>query len=229
MIYKTTSGDYYITVKMEHKIDEAYLLIVFGPYVCYCEYVCLYTDYEQAIIEKVKLQEKIDVYQTNQKDYWKGRVWYPEPKPEYGNPKVEVVTIKYDDFNKVNSLYIDIIDKNNITTPLDKTPSTGFDCWFDFLKDQKKEFDKQSSDTITRTFYPMYLVIDFFLIEDYANSKVIGCFTDPETAYNVQSKVLASYGMDIVTETYDDKHYVPLYGCIDDTNFNPEKPYYKWC
>lgn len=211
---------------MDSQIDEGYLLVVYAPYLCYCEYVCFYTNYEQAIKEKLKLQEKINVYQEIEKEHWKGRVWYPEPKPEYGNPKVEVVSIKYDEFNKVNLSYLDVIKKYNITTPLDKTPSTGTGCWFNFLKDQKQMFDKQSS---KQSFFPMYLVIDFFLKEEYTNSTIVGFFRDPEMAYNVQSKVLSSYGMDVVFGTYDEKHYVSLYGCIDDTNINPEEPYYKWC
>jgi hypothetical protein len=189
--------------------------------------VCWFTNYERAISEKAKLQEKIDLYQVKQKEYWKGRVWYPEPLPEYGNPLAEVVTIRYDDIDKVNPKYLDIIEKFNIKTPLNALPSTGYRCWFDFLKEQKQVFDKTTSSE--KKFPPMYLVVDFCLGGDYVNSKIIGLFADPETAYNVQSKVLASYGMDIEFGTYDDKHYVPLYGYTNNNSIDPDEPDYKWC
>lgn len=217
---------------MDFQFDNLYLLIVFAPYVAYCETVCFFTNIERAITEKVKLQEKIDIYQAKQKEYWKGRVWYPEPPPKYGNPIAEVVTIRYEDIDKVNQKYQGVIENLTIKTPLDMTPSTGSGCWFDFLKEQKKVFNETISNNVkqTQTKFPrMYLVIDFCLQGEYVNSKVIGLFTDPETAYNVQSTVLSSYGMDVVFGTYDDKHYIPLYGYIDDTSIDPDEAYYKWC
>jgi hypothetical protein len=217
---------------MNSQSDNLYLLIVFSPYLTYCESVCFFTNYERAITEKAKLQEKIELYQAKQKEYWKGRVWYPEPLPVYGNPLAEVVTIRYEDLDKVNPKYLDTIKEFNIKTPLNTLPSTGYSCWFDFLKEQKKVFDESVSNDMLQTkrrFPPMYLVVDFCLESDYVNSRIIGLFADPETAYNVQSKVLASYGMDVVFSTYDDKHYVPLYGYTDGTIIDSDEPYYRYC
>ena len=216
---------------MDVEIDiskDLYLLIVFAPYVRPCETVCFFSNYERAITEKVKLQEKIDIYQAKEKEYWKGRVWYPEPPPNYGNPIAEVVTIRYEDIDKVHPKYQDTIKNFEVKTPLNATPSTGSGCWFDFLKQQKKVFDDDMKQTPTKLLR-MCLVIDFCLNEEYVNSKIIGLFTDPEAAYNVQSKVLSAYGMDILFGTYDDKHYVPLYGYINNNCIDPDEPYYKWC
>lgn len=204
---------------------DLYFLVVFSPYLAYCESVCFFTNYERAIVEKIKLQEKIDIYQAKQKEYWKGRVWYAEPPPQYDNPKAEVITIKYEDIDTVNPLYIDISETYNTKTALDETPSTGYGCWFDFLKDQKKQLSKRTEGS-QQALYP---VVHYCLREKYLDSQVVGVFTDPETAYNVQSKILLSYGMDVVFSTYDDKHYVCLYGYIDDKHIDPEEPYYKWC
>jgi hypothetical protein len=215
---------------MDVQIDisqDLYLLIVFAPSVTYCETGSFFTNYERAITEKLKLQEKIDLYQAKEKEYWKGRVFYPEPPPEYGNPIAEVVTIRYEDIDKVNPKYQHINEKFNIKTPLNTTPTTGHRCWFDFLKEQKQVFDEKSERF--SKFPRLFLVIDYCFGGDYVNSKIVGLFTDPEIAYNVQSKVLASYGMDVVFGTYDDKHYVPLYGYVDDKCIDPDEPYYRWC
>lgn len=208
-----------------NKSKDLHLLIVFSPYLSYCESVCFFTDYERAIVEKSKLQEKIDIYQIKQKEYWKDRVIYTHEFPEYDNPQATVITIKSNDIDVINPLYKDIIENYHITIPLDETPSTGNGCWFDFLKEQKKEF----SNRIGETNQAMYLVVDFMLKENFKNSQVVGVFRNPETAYNIQSKVLLSYGMDVVFSTIDDKHYVSLHGYIDDKAIDPEEPYYKWC
>lgn len=207
----------------ENKTEDLYLLIVFSPYICYCESVCFFTNDVCANKEKRKLQKKIDIYQAKEKEYWKERVYYPVSPPQYTNPKAEIVKVKSEDIDRINPLYIDIINNYDIKTPLDKTPSTGKGCWFDFLKNQKKEYGKRTTE---RALYP---VIDYFLKEKYLDSQVVGVFTNPETAYNVQSKILTSYGMNIVYSTYDDKHYVSLYGYIGDKYIDPEEPYYKWC
>jgi hypothetical protein len=230
------------TVQTEQR--DLYLMIVYSPYVSYAETVCFFTDYERALDEQTKLQVKIDAYQQKEKEYWKGRVWFPEPPPVYGNPTVEIVKLVYADIDKVNPKYADVVQNVKNNKSLDSCPSTGTGCWFDFLKDQKKVFDDKvgtvvetepsdNDDNVAtkgiQTMFPaFYLVIDYILEDHYRKSQVVGIFSDPQLAHSVQGKVLASYGMDIVFSTIGDEHYVSLNAFMSDKCFDPETPYYKW-
>lgn len=222
---------------------DLYLMVVYSPYLSYAETVCFFSDYERALDEQAKLQVKVDAYQQKEKEYWKGRVWYPEPPPVYGNPTVEIVKLAYADIDKVNPLYVDTVANVKTNKSLDSCPTTGRGCWFDFLKDQKKAVDDKvgavveteppsdNDDNVatkgTQTMYPaIYLVIDFILQENYRESQVVGVFSDPQLAHSVQGKVLASYGMDIEWSTIGEEHYVALYAYINDKCFDPETPYY---
>lgn len=244
----TTSRD---KSQMECQTDQShcmYLLVVYSPYRFNCETICFFTNYERALGEKLKLQEKIDAHEIKQKNYWKGRVWYPGPQVEYGNPKAEVVQVTCKSVGKVNPLYQDIVKNVEHKKPLASIPSSGRGCWFDYLKKQKIVYDnkkgaivesvphhhedtsKQKETKATQTMpTTMWIVIDFFMDEHYEKSQIVGLFADPQEAHDVQGKVLASYGMDdLVLSTYSDDHFVELCGLGFEDSIDPEEPNHRW-
>ncbi len=208
--------------------DCLYLLTVYSHCVSYADSVCFFTDYERAVSVKTELQEKIDARMIEQKEYWKDRCWVnPEYVKEYGNPLAVVVKVPYSEFDKVTQEYKDVVINTTNPRPLKELPSSGPGCWFDFLKSGKKEYDEKTgalcesvdahnADTKTKgtqtKSHVLYVVTDFYMDENYSNSKVVGVFTDPELAQDAQAKVGASYGLDVVYGTWDDKHFVELVG-----------------
>lgn len=212
--------------------DCLYLLTVFSHSLSYADSVCFFTDYQRAVSIKTKLQEKIDSYMIEQKEYWKDRCFVnPEYVKEYGNPTAVVVRIPFDELDQVSRKYADIVKNQVNPRPLKELPSSGPGCWFDYLKSAKKDHDDKAGalcesinnahkahtktkGTQTRP-STLYVVTDFHMDEDFLNSKIIGVFTDPELAQDAQSKVGASYGMDVVFSTWSEKHFVELVGLED--------------
>lgn len=231
---------------MESQTDNGdclYLITVFSHIVSYADSVCFFTDYERAVRIKTQLQDRIDAYLIEQKEYWKDRCWVnPEYVKEYGNPSVVILTVPYSELDKTTPEYSEII--KNYTNPrsLKDLPSSGPGCWFDYIKSAKKEYDEKAGalcETFdihnaeakitskgTQTMFPtLYVVTDYIMDENYKNSKLIGVFTDPELAQDAQAKVGMSYGLDVVYNTWNDKHFVELIG-MDDMSIDPEEVQY---
>jgi hypothetical protein len=133
---------------MESQTDNGdcfYLLTVFSHSVCYVDSVCFFTDYKRAVSIKTQLQDRIDAYLIEQKEYWKDRCWVnPKYVKEYGNPTVVVLTVPYSELDKATPEYSEII--RNYTNPrsLKDLPSSGPGCWFDYLKSEKKGYDEKT-------------------------------------------------------------------------------------
>lgn len=226
--------------------DCLYHMVVFSHNYVYCENITFFTRYERAMKEKVKLQEKIDTYQTKEKEYWKGRVHYPEcePQAEYNNPMVEIIKVMYRDFDKVSQEYIDAFEKHISKNHLMSISSSGKGCWFDYLKSAKKGYDNKSgaivenveditfsnqNNKVTQTMFPaMYVVTDFYLGQEYYKSRIIGIFSDPQVAHDVQGRILASYGMDQMFSCINDKHHVELCAFVNNDCIDPDEPKYRW-
>ena len=220
--------------------DCLYLLTVFSHSVSYADSVCFFTNYDRAINVKTELQEKIDAYMIEQKEYWKGRVWVnPKYVRDYkGHPTAVVLKVPYSELDQVTPEYRDIVEGIDNPRPLKELPSTGRGCWFDFLKSEKKGYDEkigaicESFDALnkgTQTRFPaLYVVTDYFINNDYLNSKLVGVFTDPALAQDAQAKVGANYGLDVVFGTWGDNHFVELAGFADDKQIDPEEiSYYR--
>lgn len=218
--------------------DCLYLLTVYGHSVTYVDSVCFFTDYERANSIKTQLQEKVDAYLIEQKEYWKDRCWLnPKYVKDYGNPTVVVVKVPYSELDKVTPGYADIMKNCTNPRPLKELPSSGHGCWFDHLKSAKNKYDEKTgalcetfdahnADTKTKCTQTrnttLYVVTDFYIDEDYMNSKIVGVFEDPELAQEAQAKVGKSYGLDVVHSTWGEKNFVELIG-LDDKNIDPEE------
>jgi len=220
--------------------DCLYLLTVFSHSVCYADSVCFFTDYERAVTVKTQLQDRIDAHLIEQKEYWKNRCWVnPKYVKDYGNPIAVVVKVSYSELNKVTPEYVELVKNYTNPRPLKEIPSSGPGCWFDYLKSEKKEYDEKTGAVCesfdahnaetknkskgTQTRFPaLYVVTDYFMDENYKNSKLIGVFTDPELAQDAQAKVGMIYGLDVVYSTYSDKNFVELIG-LDDKSIDPEE------
>ena len=220
--------------------DCLYLLAVFSHSVSYADSVCFFTDYERAVSVKTRLQEKIDAYMIEQKEYWKDRIWVnPEYVKDYtGNPTATVLKILCSEFDKVTPEYKDIVESIENPRPLKELPSSGRGCWFDFLKSEKQQYDEKSGALCeifdahnkgTQTRFPaLYVVTDYFINNDYLNSKLVGVFTDPALAQDAQAKVGAKYGLDVVFGTWNENHFVELVGFANDKQIDPEEiSYYR--
>lgn len=225
--------------------DGLYLLTVYGHSVIYADSVCFFTDYEKALRVQKDLQDKIDIYKKEEKEHWKDRCWV-NPKyvsKEYGNPTAVVVKVSYDEFDKVRPEYADIIKNQINPRPLKEIPSSGPGCWFDSLKSAKKRYDEKvgalcdsldGHNAYTKTKgtqtspSSLYVVTDYHMDDDYMNSKIIGVFTDPELAQDAQSKVGASYGLDVVHGTWSEKNFVELIGFDCNESIDPKEiNYYR--
>lgn len=208
--------------------DCLFLLTVYSPYVSYADSVCFFTDYERALNVKDRLQEKIEAFITEQQEYWKDRTF---PITKYITPVVVVVKVPYSESDNVQPMYVDIIRKNTNVTPLQNLPSSGPGCWFDFLKSEQRNVDEKSgalceslNDTskVTQTmFQALYVVTDYFLGDDFLQSQVVGVFTDPSKAHDVQTKVAKNYGLDVLYNTYNDEHFIELVGFTDGKKIDP--------
>ena len=228
--------------------DCLYLLAVFSHCVSYADSVCFFTDYEHATSIKTRLQEKIDAYMKAQEEKWKDHYCWVNPKyvRNYtGNPTAVVLKVPYSELDQVTDEYKDIVENTQNPRPLKELPSSGRGCWFDFLKSEKKDFDEKISALCeadnshnvatkvetkgTQTRFPaLYAVTDYIMDNDYLNSKLIGVFTDPELAQDAQAKVGASYGLDVVFGTWNDKHFVELVGFANEKQIDPEEiSYYR--
>lgn len=221
--------------------DCLYLLTVFSCSVCYVDSICFFTNFERANNIKMQLQEKIDAYIVKQKNYWKDRYWVnPKYVKEDGNPTAIVVKVPYSKLDKVTHEYVDIVKNYTNSRPLKDIPSSGTGCWFDYMKTAKKEYDKKTGascenfdahNAVTKTKCTqtrnstLYVVTDFYIDEDYMNSKVVGVFVDPELAQDAQAKVGKYYGLDVVHSTWGEKHFIELIG-LDGTNIDPEEVHY---
>lgn len=216
--------------------DCLYLLTVYSHCVYYADTVCFFTDYERVVSVKTKLQEKIDAHIIQQKKYWKDRCWVnPNYVRDYGNPIVVVVPVPYSELDEVQPEYRDIVEKYKNERPLKEIPSSGPGCWFDHLKRAKKEYDEKTgalcqllddncATTQTRL-HELYVVTNFYMDENYSNSKLIGVFNDPEMAQEAQAKVGQSYGLDVVYGTWNEKNFVELVG-IGNESIDPEEVQY---
>jgi hypothetical protein len=209
-----------------------YVLSVFHSFTSYSENLCLFTDYQRALNEQKKLQEKIDAYQKTKDMFQK-----------YKTPIVDVTKVKYCDFDKVHPEYADIVEKYEIKQPLMSIPSSGQGCWYEFLQNKTKDYEKRIgtliedvNDDITNNkktkalqtrFQEMYIVTDFYGLKDISQSKIIGIFTNPRIAHEVQTKVLDSYAMDVYFTTYNEDHLVELQGFTNNDVIDPEVVYYR--
>lgn len=242
--------------------DCLYLLTVFSHNVYYADSVCFFTNYERAVNVKERLQEKIDARMKVLKESRKEQYCWviPEYARNYtGNPTAVVLKVPYSELDQPMPEYKDIVENTKNPRPLKEFTSSGLCCWFDFLTLEKKAYDEkigalcETSDahnaeakiqsTGTQTRFPsLFVVTDFFIDENYLNSKLIGVFTDPELAQDAQAKVGASYGLDVVFRTWNDKHcvelvpfvvdtyrdkqFVELVGLVDDKKIDPEEVNY---
>lgn len=189
--------------------DCVYVLSVFHPLVTFAETVAIFTNYERAIHEQRQLQEALN-------EYWKRLeanegVTYISfiKRPKYNAPIADVTKVAYSDFDKMNPKYVE--KEEELLQSFNNMPYTGRGCWFDYLKKKQIDCDERNGDIIetyennkgVQTRFPeMYVVTHFHGGNDANKSELIGIYTNPKLAHNVQASVLHNNGRDVLFSTF---------------------------
>lgn len=191
-------------------MTEIHILSVFHPCTIYAANVCVFTDANRAQREQESLQVIID------------DICSQRQVQESDKPIANLTSLQRRDFDKVHPDCLYMVSNEHHKHPLASIESSGPGCWFGWLNAQEKNGTNG-----------MYVVTDFFGKDAngkcvHTNSRVIGVFTNPTTAHEIQGKVLQSYGMDSLYNTYDKHHLVELQGFIGTKQLDPEVVEYRY-